>query len=92
MSTTDTPAGATRTTVTETETTRADGTVEKSRVVVTEVAPAAGRSAPTSVAEVAEQTVGDLVDVVERGVAVAEKIRGFAKLAGTVFGGSGGKE
>lgn len=76
----------TRTTVTETEKTRADGTVEKSRVVVTEVLSQAERAAPTSVSEVAEQVVGDVVDVVERGVAVVEKVRGFAKLAGSLFG------
>ena len=77
-------AGATKTTVTETECTHADGRVEKSRVVVTEVA--ATRAAPTTVAEVAQETVGDVIDVVERGVAVVDKVRTMAKLAGTLFG------
>jgi hypothetical protein len=89
----------TRTTVTETETTLADGTKKVTRVTVVEPLEGPGsaagaapreRPAPTSVSEVLEQTVGEAADVVERGVAVGRKIGGLLQIARVLVNGAGG--
>ncbi len=73
---------ATRTTSTETEVTLKNGRTRKTKVVVTEeVAPAAAASAePTTIGGLAAQTVHEAIDVVERGVAVGQKVKGFFDL------------
>lgn len=77
-----------RTTTTETTTTMPNGTQKTVRTVVVEMAPPVAVVEPTGsiASQIAVQTVSEIAEVVEKGIAVGQKVKGIFEILAAFTG------